>query len=172
MKHLKIIFGFIFTIALAAVPLAVLAQSSIDRQQLIVQRCSELETAIDQLQRRDLVSRTNLGREYESVSREMDALNQRLHANNLDNHAFLQLFSDFNNATSQFRDAYVHYDDGVSKLLGVNCQQHPQDFDTQLASVKDLRGAVDGAATRAASILGQYKTQISQLQVAAKGSAQ
>ena len=123
-----------------------------------------MQILLDELQRRDLVARTNLGREYESMTRLFNAFNQRVRNNNLNAQPFEQLASQFNDATAQFRAAYVQYDDSMIKLKDTDCKNKPGDFDAQLAQTRSLRDATEGASTHAAAIAGQYRTQMAQLQ--------
>lgn len=167
-------FAIIFTIAAVVVPVSVRAQdATAARYQAISDRCQTLHLLLDELQRRDLVSRTNLGREYESVARLFSAFNQRVKNNNQNAQQFEQLTSDFNSASAQFRSAYVQYDDGLIALQQIDCKDKPADFDAQLAKTRELRDITEGAATHANAIAGQYRTQMVQLQAelpAAKGN--
>lgn len=145
-------------------PLAALAESvAATRTELITQQCKQLHSLIDQQQRRDLVSRTNLGREYESVDKQIDAFAQRVHNNNISSTAYQQLVTQFRDATSQFRDAYVKYDDNVNKLQAINCQDRPADFDLQLTATRGFRDTVEGSVSHAAALLGQYRDMVVEL---------
>lgn len=139
-------------------PAAVQAQDSTStRNQIIVSHCKSVQAAIASLQRRDLVSRTNLGREYESIAKELDAFNKRVRNNGLSAQSYEQLLSQLNDATAQFREAYVHYDDSLNTLLAIDCQAKPGDFDTQLSAARNLRDITEGTASRAAALVGQYR---------------
>jgi hypothetical protein len=164
-KSRRNIAAIFIALAVTAVPVAVHAQDATAvRYQAISDRCQSLHLLLDELQRRDLVSRTNLGREYESVARLFNAFNQRVKNNNLNVQPFEQLTSDFNAATSQFRTAYVEYDDSLIALQQIDCKEKPADFDAQLTRTRQLRDATEGAATYANAISGQYRTQMVQLQ--------
>lgn len=155
----------LFAVAFFAMPYAAEAQTAnAQRYQLISSRCQELHSLIDQLQRRDLVSRTNLGREYESIDNQLTAFNTRIHNNNLDNQPFVQLLTQFDDAANQFRDTYVHYDDSLNSLQNIDCQKNPADFDNQLTQARTLRSATEDAAQRAQDVLGQYRTLTQTLQ--------
>jgi hypothetical protein len=164
-KSRRNIVTIILALVVTAVPLAAQAQdATAARYQTISDRCQSLHLLLDELQRRDLVSRTNLGREYESVARLFTAFNQRVKNNNLSAQPFEQLAADFTAATSQFRSAYVQYDDSLIELQQIDCKDKPADFDAQLARTRELRDATEGAATHANAISGQYRTQMVQLQ--------
>lgn len=172
MKLLKTLTASLFAVTLFALPYVAQAQTATaQRYQIISNRCQDLHNAIDQLQRRDLVSRTNLGREYESIDNQLSAFNTRVRNNNLDNQPFVQLLSQFQDASNQLRDAYVHYDDGLNKLESIDCQKKPADFDAQLTQTRQLRDETEGAASRALAITGQYRDLVAQLQSTLPSSA-
>lgn len=144
--------------ALFLLPFAVQAQQVPSaRDALISAHCVQLHNLVDQLQRRDLVARTNLGREYESIDKQLTAFTQRVENNRIDNQAYEVLLTQFRDATSQFRAAYVRYDDSITKLQQTNCQTEPAAFDAQLNSSRSLRDTVEGTVTHAAALLGQYR---------------
>jgi hypothetical protein len=163
-KHRRL-FTSLLLAALLAVPVVAQAQdTAAARRHTISERCQNIQLLLNELQRRDLVSRTNLGREYESTARLFTAFIQRVRNNNLNVQEFERLASQFNDATSQFRSAYVQYDDSLIKLQEIDCRAKPGDFDSQLAQTRTLRDATEGSSTHAAAIAGQYHTQMVQLQ--------
>lgn len=146
-------------------PIAARAQdAAAARNQIITERCESVKLLLDELQRRDLVSRTNLGREYESAARLFSAFTQRVKNNNLSPQPFEQLGGDFTRATVQFRAAYVDYDDNMIKLQAIDCKVKPAEFDAELVRTRELRNVTEGASTHAAAIAGQFRTQMVQLQ--------
>lgn len=170
---------FVSLLAFITVPFALPAlahaqDSTATRNKLIVDHCKSVQTAIGSLQRRDLVSRTNLGREYESIGKELNAFGQRVRNNGFSTQQYDQLLSQLNDATAQFREAYVHYDDSLNALLSTNCQQKPGEFDTQLSTARNLRDITEGAASRAAAVVAQYRDAADTLasQLAAEGRTQ
>lgn len=172
MKLLKTLAVSLFAIALFAMPYTAQAQTvTAQRYQIITNHCQDLHNLIDQLQRRDLVSRTNLGREYESIDNQLNAFNTRIRNNNLDSQPFTELLTQFNDAANQLRDSYVHYDDGLNKLENIDCQKKPADFDAQLTQTRQLRDETEGAASRALAITGQYRDLVAQLQTALPSSS-
>lgn len=165
MKVFRFIAGAALLLGLCAAPFAAYAQDAATaRNQIIASRCKEVRLLLDELQRRDLVSRTNLGREYESIAKLLSAFTQRVRNNNLQSQQFEQLLTQFSDATSQFRSAYVRYDDSLIKLQQTDCQAKPADFDTQLAKTRELRDATTGASTHAAAVTAQYRNLMVQMQ--------
>lgn len=143
--------------------MAVMAQEFSARQQLLSDKCQSIRSLLDQLQRRDLVSRTNLGREHESISRQMGAFNQRLRQHHLDAVPYEQLLTELTRATTQFREAYVRYDDQMNALRQINCRTDPAGFELKLAEVRALRDVTEGAITHATALVGQYRDTLAQL---------
>ena len=164
MKAFRFI-GIVAAAAVVMVPFAVNAQTALTaRQQLIAQHCKELGTILDSLQRRDLVSRTNLGHEYEGTAKVLTAFSQRVRNNNLDQQPYEQLIAQFTDATTQFREAYVHYDDSLNTLKDIDCETKPGAFESQLVVTRSLRDTTEGASTHAAGIVGQFRALMMQLQ--------
>lgn len=156
---------FVAIIVLLLAPSAALAQDATTvRQQIIVANCQSLGTLLDQLQRRDLVSRTNLGREHENIARQLGAFNQRLRSHNQNAVPYEQLLSELNSVTTQFREAYVRYDDHMNELRQIDCRKEPALFEIKLAETRALRDATEGAITHAAALVGQYRDSLVQLQ--------
>lgn len=164
MKVIRFVTRLGALLILCSLPLAAVAQDAAStRLTIITQHCKQLHNLLDAQQRRDLVSRTNLGREYETVDKELAAFTQRIHNNNLSNTSFQQLLSQFRDATSRFREAYIAYDDSLNSLQAINCQDRATDFDAQLTVTRGLRDTVEGTITHAAALVGQYRDATVQL---------
>ncbi len=150
---------------LVVTPVAVFAQPVFSaRQQIISDRCQSISTLLDQLQRRDLVSRTNLGREHENIARQLSAFNQRMRSSNLNVIPYEQLLTQLNGATAQFREAYIRYDDHMNELRQVDCRTTLDLFEAKLAETRVLRDATEGAIVHAAALVGQYRDSLAQMQ--------
>ncbi len=155
----------ILVVALVATPVVALAQPVFSaRQQLITDNCQSLGTLLDQQQRRDLVSRTNLGREHENIARQLSAFNQRMRSSNLNAVPYEQLLTQLNGVTTQFREAYIRYDDRMNELRQVDCRTAPDVFEVKLAETRVLRDATEGAIVHAAALVGQYRDSLAQIQ--------
>lgn len=135
----------------------------VGREQIIATRCQEVIGLLDQLQRRDLVSRTNLGREHETIARMLSAFNQRLEHNHLDALPYIRFLAEINSITTQFREAYVRYDDSMNELRTIDCRTKPAEFDAKLAHTRQARDATEGAVTHAAAVISQYRDMLAQM---------
>lgn len=151
----------VITLVLAAstIPFAAHAQDSADASRLaaIQQRCTVLQTSLDQLQRRDLVARTNRGREYENVNRQIDAFITRLYHNNLSSATMDGPISDYKTAVLDFRDAYVRYDDSMTALLQIDCSKNVSGFAKALDASRVLRAAVGVDVTKGEKALSSFR---------------
>ena len=165
MKKLRyIIAGLGATVVI--VPLVVQAEGILDAERLsaIQERCTVLQTTLDQLQRRDLVARTNRGREYENVNKQVDALTERLRHNNIPATMLNKPLADFKAAVTSFRAAYVVYDDSMSTLIRIDCNRNTTDFAQELEKARVLRASVGVEVTKAEIALDKYRQAIVVLQ--------
>lgn len=147
------------TIALACAPGFVYAQSSLDTAKLnmISQSCSGIQTTLDQLQRRDLVTRTNLGRAYEDQITQIDSFTQRLHANNISSQTLDGPIAEFKNDVNSFRAAYVQYDDRMTTLRQIDCRNQPNDFANSLDQTRISRQNLSDTVANGDASLVAYR---------------
>lgn len=165
-------------LALALMPTGlVYAENILDanRLSMISQRCTVIQTIIDQLQRRDLVARTNRGRSYEAQVKQIDAFLQRMHTNNLSTETLDGSTASFKASVDEFRNAYVQYDDRITALRQIDCRTKPADFATTLEQVRVLRQEVGAAVTKGDNDLAVFRQAVEALQPTlpdARGGAQ
>jgi hypothetical protein len=143
---------------------AVYAATDDTRLRLISQNCSSLHTLLDQLQRRDLVARTNRGRAYEAQITQIDAFSQRLRNNNILSQPLDGPANNFKNAVDTFRTAYVQYDDHMTTLLQIDCRSKPEDFAAMLDQVRGLRDNVGAQVSRGEDSLATYRQALVDMQ--------
>lgn len=167
--HMSRIRRFTIGIILAlsiSVPLAVSAQETQAPERLaaIKTNCRTIKAELLQVQRRDLVARTNRGRGYEAVLKQMDSFQQRVRNNKLVTQPFDEALAAFKAATSAFRDAYIRYDDQLISLQQIDCQEKPDVFAAQLEEIKVMRAETAAAITDADEALAQYRQAVMTLQ--------
>lgn len=151
----------LFALALSFVPgSASAATLSPGRVSAISQQCAVIQTILDQLQRRDLVARTNRGRAYEAQIKQIDALSQRLRANNLSSELVDAPATTFKAVVESFRAAYVTYDDSMTVLRQIDCRVKPQEFALKLEEIKVFRHALGIEVTKGEDALGQYRAAV------------
>lgn len=154
----------LFAIALALVPSVAQAETlSQARLDAIKQRCAVIQTTLDQLQRRDLVARTNRGRAYEAQIKQIDSLATRLRNNDIVAPMLQEPTTRFKTVVEAFRLAYVSYDDRMTDIRETDCSSQPQSFAMKLEELKVLRQAVGAEVTKGEEALAQYRLGIVQL---------
>lgn len=163
MKKRLLIAGVI--LGFLAAPTAAFAANTLDpaRLQAISQRCASIQGVVDQLQRRDLVARTNRGRSYEAQIKQIDALTTRLHNNNIPTQSLDGPAAEFKAMVDRFRAAYVAYDDRMTALRQIDCRNKPADFATALEEIRVRRQEVGAEVTRGEAALSRYREAVSQL---------
>jgi hypothetical protein len=146
---------------LALVPSAASA-ATLDQQRLdaIRQHCTTIQTLLDQLQRRDLVARTNRGRAYEAQIKQIDALDKRLETNNIAAPELGLLSDQLKVVVDSFRAAYVAYDDNMTLLRKIDCRNNMQGFSLKLEEIRVLRQAVGVEVTRGEQALSEYRKAV------------
>lgn len=134
------------------------------RLSLIKEHCTVLQTSLDQVQRRDLVARTNRGREYESIIAQLTALNQRLRNNDQPNKTLDDTLNNFKTMVDAFRENYVEYDNSMNALRQIDCRNHANDFALSLQRTAILRQQVGAEVTKGDTYLGVYRQAVVELQ--------
>ena len=135
-----------------------------ERLSLIQDRCTVLQISLDQLQRRDLVARTDHGRQYENLIRQIDAFDLRLRNNNMPTQLLDGPTAAFKTAVTAFRDAYIRYDDSMNALREVDCHTHTTDFAQLLEQTRVLRAAVGIQVSSGDNSLKAYREAMVLLQ--------
>ncbi len=112
---------------------------SAEQQGAISQHCSTIKQSLLQLQKNDSRTRTYLGTTYETIANKfIRPLNLRLVNNSRPTIADIQ--SDFATGQTRFRDAYTEYMRELEGLIAIDCREHPDEFYTKLATVREKRG--------------------------------
>ncbi|HKX72438.1 MAG TPA: hypothetical protein VJM32_00295 [Candidatus Saccharimonadales bacterium] len=155
----------LFALGLTIVPgfAASAATLTPERVGAISQQCTVIQTILDQLQRRDLVARTNRGRAYEAQIKQIDALSQRLHANNIASTSIDAPAVNFKAVVESFRGAYVTYDDSMTTLRQIDCRNRPEDFALRLEESKVHRHALGVEVTKGEEALTRYRQAVTLL---------
>lgn len=154
----------LFATALVLIPSAAHADAlNPTRLEAIRQRCAVIQTTLDQLQRRDLVARTNRGRAYEAQIKQIDSLATRLRNNKITAPMLEAPSTQFKTVVEAFRTAYVTYDDRMTVLRQTDCRNQPQEFALKLEEIKVLRLTVGAEVTKGEEALAQYRIGLVQL---------
>ena len=167
----------LLALGVAFMPSFAYAEGTLEPQRLtaISQGCTVIQTILDQLQRRDLVARTNRGRAYEAQIKQIDAFTQRMQTNNLSTQALDGPAIQFKAEVDAFRSAYVQYDDRMSTLRQIDCRTKSESFATALEQVRVLRQEVGAEVTKGEESLALYRQALTGLRAIlpdAKGGTQ
>lgn len=153
----------VFFACLVLVPVAThAAQTTLDPARLdaIRHNCTVIQTILDQLQRRDLVTRTNRGRAYEAQIKQIDALQQRMVTNHITTTAIEPHIAQFKTGVETFRSAYVAYDDRMKAIRLIDCRDKPDVFATTLEEIRNLRRQLGAEVVKTENALAQYRQSL------------
>lgn len=151
---------FVLVLAFNAAANAQSAGLAADKLNLIKSQCSNSQFALQQIEKRDAVSRINRGRAYDQMLRQTSAFNSRFAYNKISSPDLIQFTSDLQSAVDAFRADYDHYDTDVSDALKVDCKQKPSDYYNVILKARDDRSAVGGEVNQISDLIAQYRAAI------------
>jgi hypothetical protein len=162
-KNGIVILASLFVVSLGA-SAAVNAQSDSDmtndKLELVKTRCSSSQFALQQIEKRDAVSRINRGRAYDQMLRQVSSFNSRFTYNKISAPDLVQLTSDLQTAVDTFRANYDKYDTDISDALKIDCKQKPADYYNVILKARDDRAAVGDEVNKIIDLMTQYRTAI------------
>lgn len=102
--------------------------------------CVENQATLNRLHQTDAFLRTNRGELYRTIGDKlMVPLNRRLASNQLDAGNLLTITADYNKEYRTFFNAYIQYDNAMTKLLGIDCAKEPVTFYNALLEAREKR---------------------------------
>lgn len=156
---------FIFIALLIAINIpAVAARAQTAPDVLVRDRCTSVKLLLDQQRRRDIVTRINRGRAYQTIIDQMRALGDRVRNNQMNTQPFEQQQAALTAQFETFRSAFTAYDDALGVLLGMDCTDKPVEFLVQLAKVRQLRSDVGVQVNQVKTTLVRYREIVVNLQ--------
>jgi len=162
-KNGIVILASLFVVSLSA-SAVVSAQSdsdmTSDKLDLVKTRCSSSQFALQQIEKRDAVSRINRGRAYDQMLRQVSSFNSRFTYNKISAPDLVQLTSDLQTAVDTFRANYDKYDTDISDALKIDCKQKPADYYNMILKARDDRAAVGDEVNKIVDLMAQYRTAI------------
>lgn len=93
----------------------------------------------------------------------MVPLNQRAAANQVDASALVKTSADYNDAYTEFYNAYTDYDASLSSALTIDCKNAPTTFYNQLQDARAKRETLHSASQVLVQLAQQYGKQVKQL---------
>ena len=169
MKHLtvsRMIIGFTTVfVAVFAMQGVVSAQASLslsdDKLEAIRTRCSNSQFALQQIEKRDAVSRINRGRAYDQMLRQISAFNSRFAYNKINMPDLVQITSDLQNAVNDFRSSYDTYDNDITSALKIDCKQEPSQYYGYIVQARNDRAAIGEKVKAITEFTAKYRNAIS-----------
>jgi len=153
----------IFVVAFG-VQAAVFAQASVtisdDKLETIRTRCSNSQFALQQIEKRDAVSRINRGRDYDQMMRQISAFNSRFAYNKINMPDLVQISSDLQSAVDEFRSSYDTYDNDIASALKVNCKQDPSQYYGYIVQARTDRAVIGEKVQSINDLIAKYRAAI------------
>lgn len=150
----------VLVIALLFQPVFVSAQA-LSPQQLshISSRCASAQISLQQLQKRDAVSRINRGRAYDQLMAQISAMNSRLAFNKISiSSELVPLSGELQTHIDRFRKVTdKEYLDHLVTLSKFNCRDKPLEFYQQLIVVREDRNRVVAEVAKIDELIGRYR---------------
>ena len=144
------------------------ADISSDKLDIVRSQCSSSQFALQQIEKRDAVSRINRGRDYDQMLRQVSAFNSRFAYNKISSPDLIQLTANIQSAVDAFRANYDTYDTDLSDAMKIDCKQKPADYYNMIVKARDDRNSVGDQVTKIADLMSQYRAAI----VSYQGKAQ
>ena len=120
-------------------------------------RCVDNQSRLNRLHKTDAFLRTERGNVYRTISDKlMVPLNRRLAANQLDGGALLTITADYNDAYTDFYDAYIEYDNALSKVLDIDCSKEPVSFYNALIDAREKRAKLSAINQSIKELVRKY----------------
>ncbi len=157
-----LILACVFVLSLSA-NAVVSAQSTdipSDKLDLIKSKCSNSQFALQQIEKRDAVSRINRGRAYDQMLRQASAFNSRFAYNKTSSPDLIQITSDIQSAVDTFRANYDRYDTDLSDAQKIDCKQKATDYYNMILKARDDRNSVSDQVDKIIDLMTQYRTAI------------
>lgn len=123
-------------------------------------RCQQVKTRLKQLKLRDAVTRVNYGQVYESISLNIiNPTNSRLVNNHLKPAELLVISDRYDKQLTKFRQDYVAYEEALSQVVEISCQQHYDQLMLQLPKIRQLRQQLQTDAQALRQLATDYQRQ-------------
>lgn len=119
--------------------------------------CVENQATLNRLHQTDAFLRNDRGDLYRTISDKlMVPLNRRLASNQLDGGELLTIAANYNTEYNTFYNAYIDYDNALSKVLDIDCNQQPVAFYNALLDARDKRDDLSKSNLAIKNLVRQY----------------
>lgn len=151
---------FVVAFGVAGVAIAQSDSLSDDMLDTIRARCSNSQFALQQIEKRDAVSRINRGRAYDQMLRQLSAFNSRFAYNKISSPDLIQYTTELQDAVDAFRNSYDRYDTDIANALKVNCKEKPSEYYTLIVKAREDRNTVGAQVSKIEELMGKYREAI------------
>jgi hypothetical protein len=143
------------------------AESLTDTQlESIKANCFTVRNTLKQLHTSDTVLRVNIGQRYESMSTKlMGRFNRRVAANGLQNTSLLQATRSYTQSLDVFRSAYRAYEEQLSTVTKIDCNNKPLEFYEAIISAREKREGVHSSVVRLGEGLEAYAGAVDRFEI-------
>lgn len=150
-------------------PPVVLAQEmsdlSAERLNEIREGCSSAKVGLQQLQKRDAVSRINRGRAYDQMMTQISALNSRLAYNNVSQPELITISKELQTHVDAFRAiSDKDYLEHLSNASKADCRAKPAEFYAQIVKAREDRDKVAGEVEKIDQLISRYRDELARYQ--------
>jgi hypothetical protein len=95
------------------------------------------------------------------ASKLMDAFNDRLSGNQLDNKAMITVTGNYRSELNDFRTDYILYEQKLATALRIDCTSQPNTFFRTLEEARQLRKDVHSDVTELHRLIDDYRSSVS-----------
>ena len=125
--------------------------------------CIENQANLNRLHQTDAFLRNDRGNLYRTIADKlMVPLNRRLASNQLDGAALLSITSDYNTEYNRFYQAYIEYDNSLSKVLEIDCTREPVTFYNALLDAREKRTKLSASNQKLKGFVRSYGAEFAQ----------
>lgn len=162
MKRLTLFLSIV--VALVAAPFARAEGSLSDTAlQAIRNKCVSAQIVLQNVQDADLLTRLNRGHRYDSLLKLMISFNGRVVQNKLDAPELITIVSDYQKNVEAFIDEYTKYNDALSTIIHMDCQNEPTTFNDRLVQLREKRTQLNAKVKTFDVLLENYKKGVQEL---------
>lgn len=126
-------------------------------------RCIENQGTLNRLHKTDAFIRIDRGNLYQTISDKlMVPFNRRVASNQLDPGKLLTITSDYKSEYAVFYQAYIDYDNALSKVLDIDCTKEPVTFYNALVEAREKRVKLSESIGRLKGLIRDYGVNFSE----------
>jgi hypothetical protein len=160
LSALLVVCGIFLLAAATAQAVSAQASSSLSEEHSnrIRQNCVKSQTTLYQLHASDGLLRNNQGQQYELISTKLMApLNSRIALNRLSGLKLTATSLEYDRQLSNFRSSYKTYEEGMSRVLKIDCVGQPEEFYNGVNETREKRQKLHGDVVTLNALLQTYK---------------